>query len=143
MEPSSEPRRHAQSPMSLRLFYYTTPCLYKSCLGAASARHGRRLDHQGPPGTPHRSGAALGRPGRPPGARQGPPGPREGCVRGTASGRSRVKGSGHGVREVWSLRYNAGILSKNGGHHAIPHRKQPLEMIFSNFFQKSIFPLHT
>ena len=38
---------------------------------------------------------------------------------------------------------NAGILSKNGGHHAIPHRKQPLEMIFSNFFQKSIFPLQT
>ena len=52
-------------------------------------------------------------------------------------------GGCHLLREVWSLRYNAGILSKNGGHHAIPHRKQPLEMIFSNFFQKSIFPLHT
>ena len=27
MEPSSEPRRHAQSPMSLRLFYYTASWL--------------------------------------------------------------------------------------------------------------------
>ena len=51
------------------------------------------------------------------------------------------KGGCHVLRGLWSLRYNAGILSKNGGHHAIPHRKQPLEMIFSNFFQKSIFPL--
>ena len=76
--------------MSLRLYSYTTPCLYKSCLGAASARHGRRLDHQGPPGTPHRSGAALGRPGRPPGGHQGPAGPRESSVRGTACIVSRV-----------------------------------------------------
>ena len=55
------------------------------------------------------------------------------------------KGSCHGMRGVWSLRYAAGILSKkkNGGHHAIPHQKHPLEMIFSNFFQKIIFPLHT
>ena len=45
--------------------------------------------------------------------------------------------------QIWPGGLLAGILSKNGGHHAIPHRKQPLEMIFSNFFQKSIFPLHT
>ena len=90
MEPSSEPQRHAQSPMSLRLFYYTTSCLYRSCLGAASARHGRRLDHQGPPDTPHWSGAALGRPGRLPGGCQGPAGPREGSVRGTDFRSSRV-----------------------------------------------------
>ena len=91
----SEPRRLEQSHMSLRLYSYTTPCLYKSCLGAASARHGRRLDHQGPPGTPHRSGAALGRPGRPPGGHQGPAGPRESSVRGTACIVSRVKQAGN------------------------------------------------
>ena len=90
MEPSSEPRRHAQSPMSFRLFYYTAPWLEKSCLRAARARERRRLDHQGPRGTSHCSGAALGHPERPPGASQGPAGPHEGCVRGTASSVSRV-----------------------------------------------------
>ena len=54
-----------------------------------------------------------------------------------------LQGVGTACEGFGHLRYDAGILSKNGGHHAIPHRKQPLEMIFSNFFQKSIFPLHT
>ena len=94
MEPSSEPRRHAQSPMSLRLFYYTAPWVDKSCLGAASARERRRLDHQGPRSTSHSSGAALGHPERPPGASQGPAGPHEGCVRGTDCIISRVKRTG-------------------------------------------------
>ena len=96
MEPSSEPRRHAQSPMSLRLFYYTAPWLDKSCLGAASARERRRLDHQGPRSTSHSSGAALGHPERPPGASQGPAGPHEGCVRGTACVVSRVNNGNFG-----------------------------------------------
>ena len=67
----------------------------KSCLGAASARQRRRLDHQGPRSTSHSSGAALGHPERPPGASQGPAGPHEGCVRGTASGVSRVNPTYH------------------------------------------------
>ena len=109
MEPSSEPRRHAQSPVSLRLFYYTAPWVDKSCLGAASARERRRLDHQGPRSTSHSSGAALGHPERPPGASQGPAGPHEGCVRGTASGVSRVKGPPHAL---------AGGLKKSLRAHA-------------------------
>ena len=78
MEPTSEPRRHHQSPMSIRLKCGQSTMPRNPPLAPTSARQRRRLEWRDPHGTPHCSGPALGPLGRPPGAPEGPEQPDEG-----------------------------------------------------------------
>ena len=91
MEWTSPPRPHPQSPMFDRMSCGPSTMPPKPQLGAPSARLDRRLEFGDPPGTPKRSGPALGPLGWSPGAPEGPAGPPRANSRSAGIPWSRVK----------------------------------------------------